>query len=133
MNFGLIDFSVKVDERGSLVSLEEGSEIPFKIKRVYYIFDTKHNVRRGFHAHKNLSQVLICIRGSCKIMLDDGNYKEEFLLSSPSRGLLIKGLIWREMFDFSSDCVLMVLADNFYNEDDYIRNHKDFLNLVASK
>ncbi len=122
------------DERGSLIALESNINIPFDIKRVYYIFDTKNGVRRGFHAHKNLQQVLIAVAGSCKILLDDGkSNKQELLLNSPNQGLLIDSLLWREMFDFSTDCVLLVLASDYYNEDDYIRNYNDFLEYVKTR
>ncbi len=121
-----IKFSIKGDERGSLISLENNKNIPFEIKRVYYIFDTKSNVRRGFHAHKNLKQVLIAVSGSCKVLLDDGKSKQEILLDNPQTGLLIESMIWREMFDFSSDCVLMVLADSLYDESDYLKSYQEF-------
>jgi len=126
----VIDFETKGDERGNLISLEQNKNIPFDIKRVYYIFGTKGDVRRGFHAHKNLKQVLVCISGGCKIMLDDGKAKEEILLNSPNRGLLLKRIIWREMYDFSPNCILMVLANEVYNEKDYITNYKEFLELA---
>jgi dTDP-4-dehydrorhamnose 3,5-epimerase-like enzyme len=122
-----INFETKGDKRGSLISLEENKNIPFDIKRVYYIFGTKPKVRRGFHAHKKLQQILIVISGSCKILLDNGKSKESILLNSPSKGLLIKEMIWREMYDFSPDCVLLVLASDFYNESDYIRKYEDFI------
>ena len=127
----IINFEVKGDDRGILVALEGNKNVPFDIKRVYYISGTKEGIRRGFHAHKDLEQVLICVSGSCKILLDNGDSKEEILLNSPSSGLLIKKMIWREMFDFSSDCVLMVLANDYYSEDDYIRNYEDFLRLKS--
>ncbi|AHB98769.1 sugar 3,4-ketoisomerase [Francisella orientalis] len=120
-------FDIKGDSRGSLISIEQNNNIPFDIKRVYYIFDTQKNVRRGFHAHKNLKQVLICVYGCCKILVDDGTSKENVLLNSPDKGLLISGLVWREMFDFSDDCVLVVLASELYDESDYIRNYDDFI------
>ncbi|MEY8767060.1 sugar 3,4-ketoisomerase [Francisella philomiragia] len=131
-SFRLLDFVVFGDDRGSLVSLEENKNIPFEIKRVYYIFGTKCDVRRGFHAHKNLSQVLICVSGRCKILVDDGCSKKNILLDSPDKGLMISGLVWREMFDFSSDCVLMVIASDFYDENDYIRDYDDFLSEVMN-
>ncbi len=130
MQIQIIDFEIKGDERGSLVALEGNKNIPFDIKRVYYIFATQKAVRRGFHAHKNLKQILICVSGSCKILLDDGKENTEILLNKPNQGLLIKSMIWREMFDFSPDCVLMVLADGYYDEQDYIRNYQEFLRLV---
>ena len=125
--YQIINFETKGDDRGSLVSLEENKNIPFDVKRVYYIFDTKKDIRRGFHAHKNLKQVLIAVKGSCKIHLDDGYNKENILLDSSNKGLLVKEMIWHEMYDFSSDCVLLVLASDFYDESDYIRNYEDFI------
>ena len=118
------------DDRGSLVALEGNDCIPFDIKRVYYIYGTKVSVSRVFHAHKNLRQVAVCVAGSCRFILDDGTKKEEVVLNSPATGLLIQGIVWREMHDFSSDCVLMVLADKYYDESDYIRKYDDFLGAV---
>lgn len=129
----LINFSELGDERGSLVALECNKHIPFCINRVYYIFGTKAGVARGFHAHRNLKQVAVCIVGSCKFSLDDGKSKQEVILDSPTTGLLIDNLVWREMHDFSSDCVLLVFADAHYNEDDYIRNYQQFLEEVNGK
>lgn len=118
------------DERGSLIALESQKSVPFDIKRVYYIFDTKQGVSRGFHAHKELKQVAVCVTGSCRFVLDNGRSKEEFILDSPTTGLIIDGVVWREMYDFSPDCVLMVLADQYYDESDYIRDYQTFLNVV---
>jgi dTDP-4-dehydrorhamnose 3,5-epimerase-like enzyme len=118
------------DERGQLVALEEYKDIPFEIKRVYYMYDTGDGVRRGFHAHKSLKQILICIHGSCKIHLDNGSEKKEISLEKPYEGLYISNAMWREMYDFSPEAVLMVLASDYYNEDDYIRNYDDFLDMV---
>ena len=115
------------DDRGSLVSLESGKIIPFDIKRVYYLFNTKMDVTRGHHAHLNLKQVLLCIKGSCKILLDDGVVRESVLLNSPTKGLFIDGLVWREMSEFSSNCVLLVIASELYNEADYIRSYEAFI------
>lgn len=115
------------DERGQLVAIEQLKHIPFKIKRVYYIYDTKEGVRRGFHAHKSLEQILICVKGNCKILLDDGKVKETVLLDKPNEGLYISNNIWREMFDFSPDAVLLVLASELYDENDYIRDYDKFL------
>ena len=125
-----ISFKSLGDERGSLVVLEGGKVVPFDIKRVYYIFDTKEGVSRGFHAHRNLKQVAVCVTGSCRFVLDNGKQKEEVVLDSAIKGLLINDLIWHEMYDFSSDCVLIVLASEHYNESDYIRNYQEFLQVV---
>ena len=123
-------FPIIGDNRGSLIALETFQNIPFDIKRVYYIFDTLSGVSRGFHAHQNLQQVLICVKGSCRILLDDGKHKENIILNSPQTGLLIEDLVWREMHDFSEDCVLLVLASEYYDESDYIRDYDNFLELV---
>jgi len=124
----MINFQVLGDERGSLIALEVGKQIPFNVKRVYYIFGTKADVARGFHAHKALRQVAFCVSGSCRFVLDDGHKKAEVVLDSPNKGLLIEHMVWREMYDFSENCVLMVLASEHYNEADYIRDYEEFLN-----
>ena len=115
------------DERGMLIALEEGKNVPFPIRRVYYMFETKSDVRRGFHAHRNLKQLAVAVRGSVRFHLDDGKDTAEILLDDPAKGLLLDRLIWREMYDFSEDCVLMVLADQLYDESDYIRDYDEFL------
>ncbi|MDL9985133.1 FdtA/QdtA family cupin domain-containing protein [Providencia rettgeri] len=122
-----IEFKTLGDDRGSLVSLEQNKNIPFEVKRIYYIFGTKEGVSRGFHAHKNLQQVAICVKGSCRFVLDDGHNKDEIILDNPNIGLHINSFMWREMHDFSEDCVLIVLASELYDESDYIRNYNDFL------
>lgn len=121
------------DERGQLVALEEYKDIPFQIKRVYYMYDTGKGVRRGYHAHKSLEQILICIHGTCKILLDNGNEKKIVPLEKPYEGLYIANNIWREMFDFSPDAVLLVLASDFYNEEDYIRDYDEFLSFIQGE
>lgn len=129
-NIQLINLNVMGDARGSLISLEQNKNIPFDIKRIYYIFDTKSDVARGFHAHYDLEQVAICMKGCVTFLVDDGISKEYVTLSSPDIGLHIKGLKWREMHDFSEDCVLMVVASDFYDEADYIRDYDTFLKEV---
>ena len=119
------------DDRGSLVAVEANKTVPFNIKRAYYIFGGKRDIARGFHAHKALQQLAICLMGSCRISLDDGRNKEEVLLASPTNGLMIQHLVWHEMYDFSDDCVLLVLADNYYDEDDYIREYNEFIRVVG--
>jgi len=122
-----ISFKPLGDERGSLVALENNKSVPFDIKRVYYIFGTKEGVSRGFHAHRNLKQVAVCVTGSCRFVLDNGKQKEEIILDSPLKGLVINKMIWREMYDFSGDCVLLLLASECYDESDYIRDYSEFL------
>ena len=121
------------DERGMLVALEELKDIPFKIKRVYFMYGTKQNIHRGFNAHKKLEQILICIHGSCKVKLDNGKEKKVVSLEKPYEGLYISSNIWHEMYDFSIDAVLLVLASDFYYEEDYIRNYEEFLNFINNQ
>jgi len=127
-----IYFSPLGDERGSLVALEANKTVPFDVKRVYYIFGTKPGVSRGFHAHRALQQVAVCVAGKCRMILDDGARHNEVWLDSPTKGLLIGDLVWHEMHDFSSDCVLLVLASEHYNEADYIRSYDEFKRILGS-
>ena len=131
-SYNLVDFKTLGDERGSLIAIEQGYNAPFEIKRVYYIFHTKEGVERGFHAHINLKQIAIVVKGSCTFVLDNGTKREEITLDNPNQGLFIEGLIWREMKDFSSDCVLVVLASEHYDESDYIRDYDKFLKEVRN-
>ena len=119
------------DERGQLVALEELRDIPFSIRRVYYMYDTVPGVVRGGHAHRNLEQIRICVHGSCRVRLDDGREKTEVLLDDPCEGLYLANDMWREMYDFTPDAVLMVLASELYDESDYIRNYDAFLEYVS--
>ena len=121
------------DDRGQLIALEEYNDIPFEIKRVYYMYDTKGGVRRGYHAHKSLEQILVCIHGTCKVLMDNGREKKIVPLEKPYEGLYIPNNIWREMYDFSQDAVLMVLASDYYKEEDYIRDYDAFLKMVNKK
>jgi len=132
MMYSLLDFSVRGDHTGSLVALEKGIEFPFDIKRVYYIWGTEQNIVRGKHAHRKLEQVIICTAGSCDFILDDGTERTIVRLDSPAQGLHIKHNIWREFTNFSTDCVVMVLASEHYAEADYIRNYAVFLKEVSS-
>ena len=133
MDITMYHFTEHGDPRGKLVAVETGKDIPFPIRRVYYMYGVGEGVRRGFHAHKKLEQVLICMHGSCKILLDDGKEKAVVPLDSPHEGLYVGNAMWREMFDFSPDAVLMVLASELYDEEDYIRNYDDFLAYLASQ
>ncbi len=119
------------DERGQLISLEEYNDIPFEIKRVYFMYDTKEGVVRGHHAHKSLEQILVCIHGSCKILMDNGREKKVVHLEKPYEGLYVPNNIWREMYDFSDDAVLMCFASKVYDESDYIRDYQEFLKFIG--
>ena len=120
-------YKVNTDKWGKLVALEGNSLIPFNIKRVYYIYGVEKDVRRGFHSHKKLQQVLICVHGSVKILLKTPDEEEIVTLNKANEGLYIGPNIWREMYDFSEDAVLLVLASDHYKESDYIRKYDDYL------
>lgn len=125
-----INFPSIGDNRGSLVAMETMDKISFNVKRVYFIFDTQKNVSRGFHAHKDLQQVAVCVSGKCRMTLDDGKKREDVWLDSPNKGIFIDKYIWREMHDFSIDCILLVLASDHYLESDYIRSYDQFLRIT---
>ena len=129
-NYRLIDFKVLGDNRGQLVALEANRQIPFDIKRVFYIYGTQEGVPRGNHSHYKTKQFLVAVHGSCKVTLDNGKEKEIYDLNKPNLGLFQDALIWGSMHDFSTDCVLMVLADHNYNESDYIRDYNQFLEVI---
>jgi dTDP-4-dehydrorhamnose 3,5-epimerase-like enzyme len=126
----LEQFKVLGDNRGQLVALEANKEIPFDVKRVFYIYGTQEGIPRGNHSHYKTKQFLVAVNGSCKVTLDDGKEKEVFDLNEPNLGLFQDALIWGSMHDFSSDCVLMVLADDIYDSKDYITNYDNFLKVV---
>lgn len=130
MKVDMIQFQPHGDERGMLIALEEKKNIPFEVKRVYFMYDTLEGVHRGKHAHKSLKQVLFCPCGACTISLDDGKEKKEVRLDKAIEGLLVEACVWREMYDFTPDAVLMVLASDYYDEDDYIRDYDEFLRYV---
>ena len=130
LDYRIIDFQVHGDSRGKLVALENLKEIPFEVKRVYYMFDTLPNEARGFHAHKNLEQIIIAMDGACRFILDDGEKREQVLLNRPDVGLYIGKNMWREMHDFSYGCKLVVLASEYYDEKEYIRSYDEFLKTI---
>jgi dTDP-4-dehydrorhamnose 3,5-epimerase-like enzyme len=126
----LVALPILGDARGSLCVIEGERDTSFPIARVYYIFGTEAGVARGFHAHRTLRQVAVCVRGSCTMMLDDGHAKQTIALDRPELTVEIGAMIWHEMSDFSEDAVLMVLADQPYEEADYIRDYTQFLKAV---
>ena len=126
----LVSLSVRGDERGSLVAIEESREVPFAIARVYHLLGTREGVTRGLHAHRRLRQFAVAVRGSCTILLDDGARRETLQFDDPSVGLILPPMVWHEMSDFSDDCALRVLADAPYDEADYIRDYDRFLELA---
>ena len=127
MNYKLVDMKVHGDDRGKLIALEGLRDIPFEIKRVYWIFDTLPDEDRGFHAHKNMEQIIVAMDGACQFVLDDGKSRETVWLNRPDKGLYIGKNMWREMKHFSYGCKLMVLASDYYDEKEYIREYSEFL------
>lgn len=133
MEINKTNYKYHSDKYGKLVALQSNIEIPFDIKRVYYIYEVEEKVRRGFHSHKNLEQILICIHGSVKILLKTPKEEKIVVLDNPNVGLYIGPDIWREMYDFENDAVLMVLANEYYDESDYIRNYDEYVEYYNKK
>jgi len=123
----LVEIPIVHNESGSISALENGINIPFEIKRIYYLYDVPFGAERGGHAHYELEQYVIAASGSFTFLLDDGKKKREVFLNRPSQALYIKPGVWREMKDFSSGSVCLVLASMAYTEQDYIRDYKDFI------
>lgn len=114
--------------KGDISVVENEITVPFAVKRVYYLYDIPGGSSRGAHAHKELMQLIVAVSGSFTVTLDDGNVKRTFHLNRPYQGLLVKSGIWRELDDFSSGSVCMVLASEVYDAGDYIHDYKEFLN-----
>lgn len=132
-SYQILNFKCFGDYRGNLVPIEQGTDCPFKIERIYYIFGSDSDVIRGKHAHKDLQQMIICLHGSCNFILDDGKIRETIKLDSPTKALYITGekMLWREFSNFNNDCVVMVLASKHYSENDYIKDYEEFKKLVS--
>ena len=129
MSYKIIEIP-KINNTKGNIGVIENDTIPFDIKRVYYLFDVPSGAKRGGHAHKKLKQVLIAISGSFDVVLKNGKSKEIITLNRPDKGLLIENNIWRELENFSSGSVCLVLASEEFSEDDYIRSYKDYLSLA---
>lgn len=126
-NTRMIEFRSFEDKWGALVPLEQLKEIPFEVKRLYYIYDVPSDVRRGFHSHRDLQQVLICVHGNVTIQVKTPFETEEIVLDNPKNGLFIGPMVWREMYDFSEGAVLLVLASEYYTVSDYMRDYDDYV------
>ncbi len=126
----LIDLPKISDPRGNLSFIEAGKDIPFDIKRVYYLYDVPGGSDRGSHAHKNLHQFIVAMSGSFDVLLDDGKKKKRFHLNRSYNGLYVCPMMWRYLDNFSSGAVCMVLASSHYDEADYIRDYSDFISLI---
>lgn len=126
----LIELNQFGDDRGQLVVVESSRSIPFDIKRTYYLTNTKSDFPRGFHAHKKLEQVAVCVTGKCRMVLDNGEEKTDVWLNAPNKAIRIEPMVWHEMHDFSDDCVLLVFASDYFDEADYIRSYDEFKELL---
>jgi hypothetical protein len=129
----IVDLRKISEVRGNLTPIEGAMDVPFDIKRVYYLYDVPSGANRGGHAHKELRQLIIAANGSFTITLDDGEKKKAITLNRPYQGLLIVPGIWRDLDDFSSGAVLLCLASDHYYEPDYIRDYETFLNYKNEK
>lgn len=129
----LIELPKIQDQRGNLTFVESGRHIPFDIKRVYYLYDVPGGASRAAHGHKALHQLMIAMSGSFDVTLDDGFSKKTFHLNRSYIGLYISPMIWRDLDNFSSGAVCMVLASDFYNEEDYFREYNNFIESVKGK
>ena len=127
----LLRFNKHSDKRGNLVAIEQLRDVPFEIKRVYYTYGVNMKEERGFHAHKTLRQVMICLRGRVTVLLDDGAQTTEVILDSPDMGLVLEPFVWHTMRGYEESAVLLVLASDFYDESDYIREYAAFKQLAA--
>ena len=126
----IINLPKITDERGNLTFVEGNKHIPFEIKRIYYLYDVPGGESRGGHAHKSLQQFIIAASGSFDVILDDGFKRKRFHLNRSYYGLYVPSMIWRELNNFSSGSVCLVLASEYYNEEDYIREYKKFLQIL---
>jgi len=127
MNYKLLEFQQMGDDRGHLVVLEEFKDVPFEIKRIFYIYGSDQSVVRGKHANRNSEFILINVSGTSKILIDDGKTQEVVELNKPHTGVYISNMIWKEMFDFSSESVLLVLSSHVYDKTEYIRGYDEFV------
>ena len=125
-NTNMFMFKKFLDKWGELVPIEEEIDVPFPIKRIYYISNVQQGVRRGFHSQRDLHQALICVHGSVKILVKTPYEEENILLDDQTKGLYIGPMVWREMYDFSPDAVLLVLASEHYTVSDYIRDYAEY-------
>ncbi len=126
-NIGEIKLKKFTDGRGDLTPVEGKQDIPFEIKRVYYLYNVGAGIERGKHSHRKLHQVLVCLNGSVCIKVENTLETKSVLLDDPCKGMYIGPLVWREMYDFSDDAVLLVFASEYYDENDYIRDYDEFL------
>ncbi len=133
MHYKVIETVAFGDETGRLISFEKGSNCPFDVKRAFYIFDATSDKVRGQHANRNSEFLMTAISGSCKVKIDDGKTKEIVELDTPYKALYLDKMIWKDMYDFSDNTILLVLANTLYDKDEYIKNYDEFLRETRGK
>lgn len=129
----IIDLPKILDQRGNLTVAEQMKDIPFNVSRVYWVYDVPGGESRGGHAHKHCHEFIIAVSGSFSVTLTDGKQRHSFLLNHPYQGLLVNTDIWRTLEDFSSGAVCLVLAEDPFDEEDYIRDYDDYLSYMATE
>ncbi|EAC1339064.1 WxcM-like domain-containing protein [Campylobacter coli] len=130
INCKLINLKYFDDKNSTLIAIEKQVNCPFEIKRIFYIFDVPKNTIRGEHANLNSEFFFIVLKGECKIKIDNGKEQKKFILNNPKQGLYIDKMLWKQMYDFSKDCILLVLSNTLYDANEYIRDYNEFLKAV---
>ncbi|MHC1749544.1 MAG: FdtA/QdtA family cupin domain-containing protein [Cellulosilyticaceae bacterium] len=128
-----IDFPNLGDERGNLVVIQSDTQLPFAMKRIFYMYGSEKNVVRGQHANKKSEFVFVCLKGSCKVLIDTGNEKEIVTLDNPEQGLYLDKMVWKDMYEFTEDAVLLVLSNENYDANEYIRDYNDFIEFAKER
>ena len=127
----ILKLPTALDKRGRATFVSEISDVPFNIRRVYYLYNVPRGKSRGYHVHKREKQLLVAVSGSVDVIMDDGRKRKKIRLDNPSKGLYIPPMIWREFHNFSKDCVMLVIVDDFLNEKEYIRDYEDFKKAIS--
>lgn len=131
--YKLLNFPQLGDERGHLVVVEGNKDIPFEIKRIFYIYGSDKDVIRGQHANRLSEFVLINISGRCDVFVDDGENQETVILDKPYQGIYLNKMVWKNMLNFSKDAILLVLSNEYYNSEEYIRDYEEFKKIIREK
>lgn len=132
-NYKILKFPQLGDERGHLVVVEGNKDIPFDIKRIFYIYGSDKDVVRGQHANRLSEFTLINISGRCDVFVDDGRNQETIILDKPHQGIYLNKMVWKNMFNFSKDAILLVLSNEYYNSKEYIRDYEEFKKIIREK
>lgn len=130
INCKLINLKYFDDKNSTLIAIEKQVNCPFEVKRIFYIFDVPKNTIRGEHANLNSEFFFIALKGECKIKIDNGKEQKNFILNNPKQGLYMDKMLWKQMYDFSKDCILLVLSNTLYDANEYIRDYNEFLKAV---